>query len=136
MHASSSGSAMKHRRVLASIVGLLPGSIEPYVLSVLVQPLIDAAEDDDEQTAHAAIRALGSTHNLAALPVLLRWRADPDWNRRVTAYSALGEIDDLESVAAAREGLRDRKPQVRKAAKFALGSIESRRRYKAKMGSK
>ena len=84
--------------------------------------------DSDEPTASAAMRALGAIGDPRALSTVLKWTCQPCWQRRQTAYQALGGIEHPDSTAAAQRGLADGKPQVRKAAKMALACSDNRRR--------
>ena len=95
-----------------------------------IEPLIVCLTDWDEETACDAAWSLGQIGNAMAVPALIEHKCVRRWRRRQAAYFGLAPIIDSRCVEAARFGLTDVKPQVRKAAKSVLARAELRRRGK------
>lgn len=79
----------------------------------VVDALIGALEDADEETRLFAIHSLGSLRAAAAVGSLLPFAANSDPGFRKATIYALGQIDHLEVNSTLRRALRDDTPDVR-----------------------
>lgn len=94
----------------------------------VIDVLLEAMRDPDEQTAHNAASSLSHLRANAAVAPLLAWTTDRNWHRRSVAYSNLAYLQDPAIIEVAHRGLTDPKPQVRQSAKGVLAGVDWRRR--------
>lgn len=98
----------------------IPDSIKKETIK-LTENLIK--KSNDEGTKEFAIGLIGKLKSKESVPLLVQVGKDTNFRRRYVVFSALGEIQDENSVDAIIDALKDPKEDVRKYAARALIKI-------------
>ncbi len=96
----------------------------PRIAQRVLPMLLTSIRSDDPDTQARAAFALGHTYAVEAVEPLLAVLSDARSGARWNAVRALGGLDDARAIAPLREIART-DPQTRRAALFALGTLEA-----------
>lgn len=136
-HSAISGDTMERRRAsLPAVLHLTNLREHPRVRQQSVTILAELPQsevtphlraflqDDDEGVRLAAALALAQWNDRAAVPVLMDFAANPAFEYRHTALTALAPFQDETRISSLLEAaLSDEDPRVRMAATHALGTV-------------
>lgn len=96
--------------------------------TVVVEPLINALQDDEEiEVQEAAAKALGRLASAKSIEALISVLGSPESKLTAASVEALGQIGDNRAVEPLINLLSHKDPKVRESVSFALGKLNDRK---------